>query len=76
MVETNDTVGPHVHTPHFTDGEVLHWVEQHVTEIRMNVVGPNEGELFTVNWIDNEGNFREGERCTSLRDLAERHRDE
>ena len=59
-----------------TDGEVLSWVEQHVTEIRMNVVGPHEGELFTVNWIDNEGSFREGERCTSLRDLAERHREE
>ncbi len=58
------------------DKDVLHWVEQHVTEIFMKVTGSLEPDRFLVSWIDNTGRSHDNEVCNSLRELAERHRDE
>ena len=76
MVETSEIVGPHEHTPHLTDADVLHWVEEHVCGIFMKVTGNCELDRFLVNWINHDGALVENEECSSLRELAERHKDE
>ncbi len=58
------------------DKDVLHWVEQHVAGIFMKVTGPHEPDRFLVSWIDRDGGYNENEECSSLRELAERHKDE
>ena len=56
-----------------TDGEVLEWVEQHVATILMVPSERDDGNIFLVTWIDDDGYHRSGDSCKSLRELAERH---